>query len=174
MRAFFERICGPRCVEVIAKYSARRGAALTYLFLIVAVAFLAFATEHAHKASRSAREAATTAKALSKETRAIVVKNRELTLQNQAAIAYIDQFRRQQEYETARADVRLCQAINLITKRDRATIVNGPKLTPLLLNLLGIPPDVIAKYVGAQQKAAIREVFKRPFVKCKRLPSQPK
>lgn len=92
-------------------------------------------------------------------------------LVNHRLLIEFEAFRAERAKQTTETDLKLCQAINTITRRDRATFVASNKGTIGFLRLLGVPESTIAKIAVASKASQAKELARRPLVQCAKLPS---
>lgn len=94
--------------------------------------------------------------------------------QNKARIVEIQMLRVEGSKAGRVAELKLCRAINTITRRDRATISASAKESLPILKRLGFTPAQITIYLQASRAQARREIRRRPLIEhgnCLKLPN---
>ncbi len=105
------------------------------------------------------------------KTRGVAARADRVGRTNARLLREFEAFRAARSRQTTAADLKLCRAINTITKRDRATFLASGRGTADLLRIVGVPEAKIAEVVAAQKANRVKELARRPLVQCEHLPT---
>lgn len=109
--------------------------------------------------------------ALNGRTHELAKRADRLARENSALLSEFEKFRHVRSQQTKLTDIKLCEAINTITQRDRETFIQSSRNTGKILKLLGLSPAQLKAIAAASKASNARELRRRPLVKCGQLPT---
>lgn len=99
------------------------------------------------------------------------------TKTNHGLIVQIQTLREESAKASRSSDIRLCRAINSITRRDLKSIISSAEGSVPLLKKLGFTPQQLSDYLQAAKANERLEIKRRPLIKhghCSELPNPAK